>query len=159
MYMGDPAPVDRRFKGNVMLLPNNDMKYSFPPTNTLQTKVAYADPSTSNYQIVSPSWTQTTDGKIAGVNQARLSAAMKPEVAAQPAVQPAIIALQAQQTAQFVSSSTASSWVLKPPTGSITPAGLYTAPKSVATGSGITVCAVTREPKPSCASIILVPGK
>ena len=82
MYMGDPPPVDRRFKGNVMFVPNNDMKYSFPPTNTLQTKIVYADPSTANYQIISPNWTQTTDGTIAGVNESRLSAARKLDVSA-----------------------------------------------------------------------------
>ena len=62
MYMGDPPPVDRRFKGNIMLVPGNDMKYSFPPTNILQTKIVYADPSAANYQIASPNWTQTIDG-------------------------------------------------------------------------------------------------
>lgn len=86
MYMRDPPPLDRRVKGNVMLVTSNDMKYSFPPTNTLQTKIVYADPPTANYQIISPNWTQTTDDTIAGVNESRLSAARKLDVAPQLAV-------------------------------------------------------------------------
>jgi hypothetical protein len=159
MYMGDPPPVDRRFKGNVMFAATSDLKYSYPPTNTLQARVSYVDPSADNYQLASPTWIQTTDGTIAGVNESRLSAARKVDVTSQLAIQPDIVTLRAQQTAQFMSSATASSWSLKPPTGSITAGGLYTAPKSVAGNSGVTVCAVTRDPKPSCASIVLVPSK
>lgn len=159
MYMGDPQPVDRRFKGNVMLVPNNDLKYSYPAGNILQTRITFADPSAGNYQLESPNWTQTTDGAIAGINEARLSAARKPDVASPPKVQPEVVTLRAQQTAQFMASSTASSWILRPSAGTITSGGLYTAPKSVADPTGVTICAVTPDPQPSCASVVLVPGK
>jgi hypothetical protein len=74
-YMGDPAPLDKRFLGNVIYVPPGDATHSFPPKNSLQTKIAYADPAAANYQLVSPNWTQTSDKLPAGVDMAALDAA------------------------------------------------------------------------------------
>jgi len=78
-YMGDPAPLDKRFMGNVMYVPSGDTMPSYPPRNSLQTKIAFADPAAGNYQLTAPKWTQTSDGALAGVNAASLQAAMNPD--------------------------------------------------------------------------------
>jgi hypothetical protein len=74
-YMGDPAPLDKRFLGNVIYVPPGDATHPFPPKNSLQTKIAYADPAAANYQLVSPNWTQTSDKLPAGVDMTALDAA------------------------------------------------------------------------------------
>ena len=79
-YMGDPAPVDKRFMGNVMYVPPGDTMPSYPPKNSLQAKIAFADPAAGNYQLTAPKWTQTSDGALAGINNASLQAAMNPDV-------------------------------------------------------------------------------
>jgi hypothetical protein len=61
--------------GNVMYVPASDTLHSFPHKNNLATKITYADPATGNYQLTSPKWTQTSDGKIAGVDMAVLQTA------------------------------------------------------------------------------------
>jgi hypothetical protein len=157
-YMGDPPPLDKRFTGNVMLVMVNDKAGSFPGKNSLQMKFRFADPAKNNFQLVSPSWTKTSDGKVAGIDQAALDAAMKAEAVPQPIVQPQVATLQSGQTAQFVSSAAASSWTLNPETGSVTPQGLYTAPATVADPTGVTVCAKGTTPEPECASIVLMPA-
>lgn len=74
-YMGDPRPLDPRFLGNVIYVPAGDTPHPFPRKNTLPTKIAYADPATGNYQLTSPKWTQTSDGKMAGVDMVALQTA------------------------------------------------------------------------------------
>jgi hypothetical protein len=157
-YMGDPPPLDRRFTGNVMMVGGvNDPAGSFPAKNSLQVKLRFADPTENRFDLVSPKWTKTTDGAPAGISQLAIDEAMKPEVVAQPVVQPQVATVQAGRTAQFTVASPASSWTLKPQTGSISAEGLYTAPKTVEEASGVTVCAQTAEPEPACASIVLLP--
>jgi hypothetical protein len=75
-YMGDPSPFDGRFVGNVMYIPDTYAMQPFPPKNSLQTTITYADPSAANYELVSPQWTQTTDGKRAGVDMSSLKEAV-----------------------------------------------------------------------------------
>jgi hypothetical protein len=69
-YMGAPHPLDPRFSGNVM----GDSGGSFPKTNTVS-KITYVDPAAGNFELASPKWTQTTDGKPAGIDMATLVAA------------------------------------------------------------------------------------
>lgn len=83
-YMGDPRPLDPRFMGNVMYMPAGDTSHPFPRKNTLPGKIAYADPAAGNYQLTSPKWTQTSDGKIAGVDMAVLQTATADTVTASP---------------------------------------------------------------------------
>jgi hypothetical protein len=75
-YMGDPPPLNERFFGNVILFPAGDPMPSFPPKNSLQTKIAFVDAAAGNYQLASPKWTQTSDGALAGVDMAALEAAV-----------------------------------------------------------------------------------
>jgi hypothetical protein len=79
--MGSPRPLDKRFTGNVILVTSADATHSFPPKNNLTSKIAYVDPSSGNFELASPKWLQTTDGKIAGIDFASLSEATKSEAA------------------------------------------------------------------------------
>jgi len=72
-YLGDPAPVDPRLMGNVFYAPTRDTVYSIPPHNLTSTlPFTYVNPSAGNYQLSSPYWTDTSDGKISGVNSSTL---------------------------------------------------------------------------------------
>jgi hypothetical protein len=75
-YMGDPSPLAPRFYGNVMYVPSGDRLQSFPAHNySTMVSFSYVDPAHTNYQLASPNWTDTTDGKIAGINWSTLQAA------------------------------------------------------------------------------------
>jgi len=70
--MGDPTtpPYDitQRFRGNVMYAPPGDKIQTYPAHNYATTvPFTYVDPATGNFQLLSPNWTDTTDGNIAGV--------------------------------------------------------------------------------------------
>ena len=66
-YMGSPAPPDNRFRGNVLYAPTGDKVYPQPVHNYVSTlPLVYLNPSAGNYQLLSPNWTDTTDGKVAG---------------------------------------------------------------------------------------------
>ena len=72
-YMGTPGtpPYDltQRFYGNMMYVPVGDKVQVFPPHNYATTvPIVYANQSTADYQLVSPYWTDTSDGQLAGVN-------------------------------------------------------------------------------------------
>jgi hypothetical protein len=79
-YMGDPSttPYDltQRFYGNVMYAPPGEKVQPFPPHNYAATiPFTYVNPATGNYQLLAPYWTDTSDGNIAGVQNANLPAA------------------------------------------------------------------------------------
>jgi hypothetical protein len=76
-YMGNPPPLDKRFFGNVMSIPYDYVPQTFPPKNSLQTKVTFANATAGNWQLASPKWTQTTDGALAGVDMTALKAAIE----------------------------------------------------------------------------------
>jgi hypothetical protein len=80
-YMGSPRPLDPRFDGNVMLLAIGDAMHSFPPKNNLASKLGYMDFAAGNFQLASPKWLQTTDGKIAGIDSASIFAATNSDAA------------------------------------------------------------------------------
>lgn len=76
-YMGaSTAPsrdLDKRFSGNVMFVPPADKVQSFPPHNLSTTKpFQFVDPAKGNYDLLQPKWTQTSDGKLAGVDSSAL---------------------------------------------------------------------------------------
>ena len=68
-YMGDPSPVEPRLFGNVFYAPPGDKAYSLPPHNYVSTvPLTYVNPVGGNYQLNVPNWTDTSDNKVAGVN-------------------------------------------------------------------------------------------
>jgi hypothetical protein len=68
-YMGSPAPVDARYKGNVMYVPVGDKTQTFPVHNYASSvPFSYVSPKSGDYHLASPYWTDTTDGKLAGIN-------------------------------------------------------------------------------------------
>jgi len=72
-YMGDPSPVNSRLLGNVFYAPRPDSVYPVPPHNYTSTvPFVYVNPSGGNYQLSVPTWTDTSDGKISGVNSSTL---------------------------------------------------------------------------------------
>jgi len=80
-YMGappDPAPPpppqeSTRFFGNVMWNSSGQPTWTWPPNNYISTTgPTYVSPSTCNYTLLSPNWTDTTDGTLSGVNMATL---------------------------------------------------------------------------------------
>ena len=76
-YMGYPStpPYDltQRFYGNVMYVPSGDTVRTFPPHNYATTvPLTYVNPAAFNYQLLTPYWTDTSNGSIAGVNSSNL---------------------------------------------------------------------------------------
>jgi len=76
-YMVDPStpPNDlaRRFYGNVMYVASGNQVQSFPPHNMSTGKaLRYVDPDKGNYNLLQPKWTETSDGKPAGVDSSTL---------------------------------------------------------------------------------------
>jgi hypothetical protein len=69
MYMGVPGPVDSRFRGNVMYVPSTDRVQTFPVHNYATTvPFVYVAPQSGDYHLSTPYWTDTSDGKLAGIN-------------------------------------------------------------------------------------------
>ena len=71
--MGTPGTplydLTQRFYGNVMYVPVGDKVQAFPPHNYATTvPIVYANHPIADYQLVSPYWTDTSDGQLAGVN-------------------------------------------------------------------------------------------
>lgn len=72
-YMGDPAPVDPRYLGNVMYVPSNNHVQQWPLHNFATTiPFTYVDPSNGNYQLLIPLWLDTSDGAEAGIDNSKL---------------------------------------------------------------------------------------
>lgn len=68
-YMGSPAPVDTRYKGNVMYVQPGDKVQTFPLHNYASTvPFTYVAPKSGDYHLATPYWTDTSDGKPAGIN-------------------------------------------------------------------------------------------
>jgi hypothetical protein len=68
-YMGGSVPVDTRYRGNVMYVPTGDKVQTFPVHNYASTvPFTYAAPNSGNYHLLTPYWTDTSDGKLAGIN-------------------------------------------------------------------------------------------
>lgn len=72
-YMGDPSPVDPRFLGNVMFVQSTDKVQQFPAKNdSTPVPFTYVDPTNGNYQLLTPDWTETSNGQIAGIDNSKL---------------------------------------------------------------------------------------
>jgi len=76
-YMGSTnsasQDLNKRFLGNVMYLAPQDRGQPFPPHNLSTTKeFRFADPAAGNYDLVQPKWSETSDGKLAGVDSSAL---------------------------------------------------------------------------------------
>jgi hypothetical protein len=78
-YMGDPGPVDPRFKGNVMYVPVGTRVQVWPVHNYATTvPFGFVDPTHGNYQLLSPSWTDTSDGRLSGIDNSMLPGGKSP---------------------------------------------------------------------------------
>jgi hypothetical protein len=72
-YMGSPGSLSPRFLGNVMYVPTGDKVQQFPLHNYASTvPFAYVSVPANNYQLATPYWTDTSDGKLSGINFAAL---------------------------------------------------------------------------------------
>ena len=72
-YMGDPAPLGTRFWGDAMFVPSGHGIATFPPHNyATAVPFIYQNPSMGDYILESPDWTDTTDGKVSGIDWASL---------------------------------------------------------------------------------------
>jgi hypothetical protein len=76
-YMPNPSPLAPRFLGNAMFAPSGDTVYTWPAHNdATATTFTYVNPSSGNYQLLTPNWTDTSDGALAGINWAALQLAL-----------------------------------------------------------------------------------
>jgi len=75
--MGDPAPLAPRYYGNVMFVPSGDSMYSWPANNyATMVPFTYVSVGVGNFQLATPNWTDTTDGKVSGVGWPSLQVAL-----------------------------------------------------------------------------------
>jgi len=77
-YMGDPSPLAPRFYGNVMFVPSGDKVADWtglPHNYATMVPLTYVNPGNGDYQLASPLWTDTTDGRLSGISWAILQAA------------------------------------------------------------------------------------
>jgi hypothetical protein len=82
-YMGTPSTppydVTRRFYGNVMHVPSNSKIYTFPAHNYATTvPLTYVNQPIGDYQLLTPYWTDTSDGQLAGINFSKLPTSSGP---------------------------------------------------------------------------------
>jgi hypothetical protein len=69
-----PYDLTQRFHGNVMYVPAGDRVQTFPAHNyATMVPFAYVDSTHLNYQLVTPYWTDTSDGRLAGIDYQTLS--------------------------------------------------------------------------------------
>jgi hypothetical protein len=76
-YMGlpntSPNDITARFSGNVIWIQPGVRAASYPSTNMTQTApFTYINPSAMDYQLLTPIWTNTSDGQESGVNNSLL---------------------------------------------------------------------------------------
>ena len=70
----DPA---HRYYGNVMWVHAGDRVQTWPTSDLAQTAAfTYVNPSALDYQLLTPYWTNTTDGQLSGVNNNNLPASL-----------------------------------------------------------------------------------
>jgi len=68
-YMGSSVPLAPSFVGNVMFVPPGENVQTFPLHNYASpVPFTYVAPQYGNYHLTSPYWTDTVDGKLAGIN-------------------------------------------------------------------------------------------
>src|SRR5271166_581478 len=75
-YMREATPLTSRFFGNVMFVPSGSPA-TWPANNdATTTPFTYVDPGSGDYQLLIPDWTDTTDGKISGIDWNEIQQAM-----------------------------------------------------------------------------------
>ena len=105
-YMGSPTPVDSRYLGNVMYVPTGDRVQQFPLHDYASTiPFTYVSVPGYNYQLATPYWTDTSDGKLAGIDYAAITRALGSTVAPQPSPTQNISSLDGSNTAPPPASS------------------------------------------------------
>ncbi len=70
-YMGASdslQALDKRFYGNVIYVPSDSRPQTFPPRNLTSKSLRWMDAAKGNYELADPKWTQTSDGKPAGID-------------------------------------------------------------------------------------------
>ena len=81
-YMGDPSTppndVTQRFKGNIMYLPLGDKVQQFPPHN-FSTDKRLQNSNEGEYRLNYPAKMETSDGRVPGVDKAKLASAYSAE--------------------------------------------------------------------------------
>ena len=79
-YMGNPSPMAPRFYGNAMFVPSGYQLETWPGTSndSTTTPFTYVNPGDGDYQLLTPDWTDTTDGKVSGIDWSELQQAMNP---------------------------------------------------------------------------------
>jgi hypothetical protein len=76
-YMGDPSPLAPRYLGNVMFVPSGDPIATWPVHNYATTvPFTYVNPGGGDDQLLTPYWTDTSDGQLSGIDWDALQAAM-----------------------------------------------------------------------------------
>jgi hypothetical protein len=71
-----PNDITQRFYGNVMLTAGRQT-HTWPPDNDVTPSLIFVNPPT-DYTLLSPYWTNTSDGQLAGVNVANLPVSTGP---------------------------------------------------------------------------------
>jgi hypothetical protein len=75
--MSDPSPLAPRYLGNVMFAPIGDRVATWPLHNyATMVPGTYVNPGNANYQLLTPYWTDTSDGRLSGIDWATLQAAI-----------------------------------------------------------------------------------
>ena len=77
--MPDPAPLDPRFTGNVMMVGPGDKEQPYPPNNLFTDKLPGVPGTDSATRKAFRVWTKTSDGKPAGADLSALDAAFAAE--------------------------------------------------------------------------------
>jgi hypothetical protein len=77
-YMSDPSPLAPRYYGNVMYVAPGERVQSWPGTSNdaTPTPFTYVNPSSGDYQLLTPDWINTSDGKISGIDWNEMQNAM-----------------------------------------------------------------------------------
>ena len=77
VYMPDPAPLAQRFYGNVMFVASGDPIGTWPLHNYATTvPFAYVNSGSGNFELLTPYWTDTSDGKLSGIDWVALQGAI-----------------------------------------------------------------------------------
>ena len=76
-YMGMPSTppydISQRFYGNVMYAPPGERVQTWPVHNyATPVPFTYVNPATGDFQLLTPNWTDTSDGSISGVHSSSL---------------------------------------------------------------------------------------
>ena len=153
-------------RGNV--IGGDPASYPFPAGNFMAASLAavgFVDAANGNYRLSpsSPYAKAATDGQDAGINADAIAAAHNPngtavQVSAAPGAAAVFTGGSAQFNADVVGSANAAvSWSMNPALGTLTAAGLYTAPAALASAQTIRITAASAaDPSRSGSALVTV---